>query len=261
MRIEAVVCAVLACALVVGCGGDESFDAELAPTDRVAASDDDAAVELRVESPAPDAGAPASDAAQPMPAPADASTSDAQVADAPDAGPALEQPARPPCVVALHRDADADGYGARGVSMVACDSTSGYVVDGTDCYDGNALARPVAMVGGVDVDRGDGSFDYDCDGVETPLRTEVSTCPTFDASAVHCPPPGWRLPYVDGDLYGDCYETLVRAKADPLSDGWWQTVPACGQTGLRGFTISYTRETSYTCAAPTGPTDQIQTCR
>jgi hypothetical protein len=56
----------------------------------------------------------------------------------------------PPCP-----DADSDGF---------LDATCG----GFDCYDNNPLANP-AQTGYFTVDRGDGSFDYDCSGAEERL--------------------------------------------------------------------------------------------
>ena len=55
-------------------------------------------------------------------------------------------------------DADRDGYGTPYVSTVSCTQPTGYVADGTDCNDGNALSNP----GGTEVCD---SVDNDCDGV------------------------------------------------------------------------------------------------
>ncbi len=67
-----------------------------------------------------------------------------------------------------YADADGDGYSVSGASSVCSGSSlaAGYLASATgqtDCYDGNSNARPgqTAYFGGQ---RGDGSFDYDCNG-------------------------------------------------------------------------------------------------
>ena len=68
-------------------------------------------------------------------------------------------------------DADGDGYGV-GSSTCTCD-TSG-ATQGGDCYDGNANARPGQTSYFVG-DRGDGSWDYNCDGNESRFHTTTAT--------------------------------------------------------------------------------------
>ena len=60
-------------------------------------------------------------------------------------------------------DADGDGYGV-GSSTCTCSSTG--ATQGGDCYDGSNNAYP-GQTAYFEGDRGDGSWDYDCDGVET----------------------------------------------------------------------------------------------
>jgi hypothetical protein len=250
MRIEAVVCAVLACVLV-GCGGDDGV-AEFAPDQVVPSYDDepDAAV---VTTPVDVAAVP--DAAAPVQAPD---------AAAPDLAPAPDAAVPPmPCLVALHRDADGDGFGAVAETMVSCTSRLGYIADASDCYDLNPHARPGSTATYYQEHRGDGSFDYDCDGIETPESTDLATCPVFTDEDSHCPPA--NVPTIQSDsAYRDrCYENQIRAKVDPLVEagGWWQAVPACGTLGLYGFQITFTRETSYQCVAPARTGVQWQNCR
>ena len=45
-------------------------------------------------------------------------------------------------------------------------SSPGYVRDSRDCFDGNANASP-SQDQFFDSNRGDGSFDYNCDGTQT----------------------------------------------------------------------------------------------
>ena len=64
-----------------------------------------------------------------------------------------------------YRDADGDGYGSPSVTTTACSQPSGYVSNSLDCYDSNALANPNGVW--QSYARGDGSWDWNCDGVET----------------------------------------------------------------------------------------------
>jgi hypothetical protein len=64
------------------------------------------------------------------------------------------------CIKTYYRDADGDGYGA-GAPIGMC-ATAGYVLNNTDCYDGNANAHP-GQTACFTTNRGDGSFDYNCD--------------------------------------------------------------------------------------------------
>ncbi|HMV68301.1 MAG TPA: putative metal-binding motif-containing protein [Myxococcota bacterium] len=63
-----------------------------------------------------------------------------------------------------YRDGDGDGYGSN-TTISACSQPSGYVTNHSDCYDGNSRAYPGSNAGYNTQHRGDGSFDYDCDGV------------------------------------------------------------------------------------------------
>ena len=71
----------------------------------------------------------------------------------------------------LYPDADGDGYGAQVAGKCTCTPTAGYTVENNqDCYDGNKYAYP-GNGGWYTSHRGDGSFDYDCDGAETKEHT------------------------------------------------------------------------------------------
>jgi len=84
----------------------------------------------------------------------------------------------------LYTDTDGDFFGA-GERMAVCvgqpEGTEANLPDSLgplpgDCYDANSAANPIAS-GFVPTDRGDGSFDYDCDGMMTPQPiTHVLTC-------------------------------------------------------------------------------------
>lgn len=64
--------------------------------------------------------------------------------------------------VAGYRDGDFDGYGYGSYQTCVGDWVS-YVANNTDCYDSNASARP-GQTQCFSSHRGDGSFDYNCDG-------------------------------------------------------------------------------------------------
>ena len=72
-------------------------------------------------------------------------------------------------------DADADGFGDLRSSSFACTPPSSFVADATDCYDGNPGAYPGSLAQ-MDVDRGDGSYDYNCDGVESLEWPDLFAC-------------------------------------------------------------------------------------
>lgn len=71
-----------------------------------------------------------------------------------------------------YQDADGDGYGA-GTGATMC-ATAGYVTDNSDCYDSNANAKPGSTTCST-VNRGDGSFDYNCAGGATTCGTIYQT--------------------------------------------------------------------------------------
>jgi hypothetical protein len=107
-----------------------------------------------------------------------------------------------PCTLhTFWRDADGDGFGDDQATIVACATPPGYALKGGDCYDHNPSAYPGAP-GGFATDRGDGSFDYDCDKLETPAHTDVD--------------PGYCLCSDFG-----CSQSI----------GWQDAMPACGQIG------------------------------
>jgi len=80
-------------------------------------------------------------------------------------------------------DYDGDGYGRSGGGEWFCGPScpSGWVDNNDDCYDYNANAKP-EFTGYYSVDRGDGSFDYDCDGHVTPNVNRCYTCTVCECS-------------------------------------------------------------------------------
>ncbi|MEZ4241161.1 MAG: putative metal-binding motif-containing protein [Myxococcota bacterium] len=106
-------------------------------------------------------------------------------------------------------DADNDGYGST-ASRCQCapNATSGYdVTDNTDCYDASADAHPGQTTYFYD-HRGDGSWDYNCDGVERKqdARSAVYQCDDYLVVAF---PPQWGCQF---------------------TQGWETSAPGCGET-------------------------------
>lgn len=97
--------------------------------------------------------------------------------------------AAPPCTaIRFYRDLDGDGFGDATHPIEACTAPAHAVKNSGDCYDGNADAHPGQTVLFA-VDRGDGSFDYDCDGAGSPEVTTIGRC----GSVPFCSgTPGWR---------------------------------------------------------------------
>ncbi len=101
-----------------------------------------------------------------------------------------------------HTDMDADGYGDGGNALCLCGPDPTYTtLDATDCFDNNDEAYPGASDFQTQ-QRGDGSFDFDCDGSEEKQHQTLGSC------------------YVDG--LGLCH--LDQA-------GWVGGVPPCGVNG------------------------------
>ena len=78
-------------------------------------------------------------------------------------------------LVTWYQDSDGDLYGNASVTTEACDQPEGYVSDNTDCYDSNANAKP-GQTTCYTTNRGDGSFDYDCDSTDTHCTNCSTSC-------------------------------------------------------------------------------------
>jgi Putative metal-binding motif len=75
----------------------------------------------------------------------------------------------------FHYDYDGDGYGTS-VSKCLCASAGYYTANNDDdCYDFSSIAHP-GQTGWFTMSRGDGSYDYDCDGSTTPQFTTMGSC-------------------------------------------------------------------------------------
>lgn len=133
------------------------------------------------------------------------------------------------------RDADGDGYGDPADCVEVCWglTVEGYVFENDgDCYDGNADARP-GQTAFFAVDRGDGSFDYDCDGAEELWRPSLAVC-----ASEHAPfEAGWLCVCTLGTP-SDCTEWT------------WCKVPGCGETALwdyQGCSAQLAHEATQRC--------------
>ncbi len=107
----------------------------------------------------------------------------------------------------FYYDGDGDGYGVSSpAGQCWCDSGAGaYTADNTnDCYDSNASAHPGAS-GYYTYQRGDGSYDYNCNGSEEKESTAIS---------------------------GGCsWSVITYISCEENGAGFASTVPACGSTG------------------------------
>ncbi len=104
-------------------------------------------------------------------------------------------------------DEDGDGFGDPAGGQHVCGAAPpGFVENSFDCYDGNADAHPDHLGHHV-AHRGDGSFDYDCDGFESLEAARQATCGPW---------PGCET-------------------AGGKGTGWVGSFPACGEEGAWMF--------------------------
>ncbi|MDA9711733.1 hypothetical protein N9U42_05165 [Luminiphilus sp.] len=84
-------------------------------------------------------------------------------------------PPEEPCTT-YYRDYDNDGYGTPTSSQCLSSPTGYYTAtNSSDCFDNNADVNP-AQTEWFSSDRGDGSYDYDCDGQQEKLYYAVGSC-------------------------------------------------------------------------------------
>jgi hypothetical protein len=122
-----------------------------------------------------------------------------------DAGPPVSfdaGPSQDACALfAFYADADGDGFGDPHVAVLACSAPPGHVANSADCYDGNASAHPGQKLFYTS-DRGDGSFDYDCNGSSDQelTATDPQLCVCNNGCSVST---GWRSPVPSCGASGD----------------------------------------------------------
>ena len=148
-------------------------------------------------------------------------------AEKPPASMTAPQPTPTPCVKSTYfTDADGDGHGA-GTAIAMCEAPVGYSPIGDDCDDGNPDAWPgQTMFFGLP--RGDGSFDYDCDGAEDPWRADIATC-SFDpvTGIVTGGTIGWVSECLTSTRYG-CEAWAYKAPPGCGEVGSWRSGAGCG---------------------------------
>lgn len=233
---------------------------EGAPTDSSAQGGaDDAFVDSGDADVAVDAGGALQDAG-PKDAGVDAGSHDAAVDAAveQDAGPTDAGPPDPaPCTRRkYYRDDDADGFGVIASFIEACDPRDSYtaLVAG-DCYDANANVK-LGQTAYFSAERGDGSFDYNCDGAASKRYTQFAVCPDFEDS---CPPPNYWPAGFSCDYLG-----IITPPATEARESGWDTVsiPNCGELGAFGYGLRWNvGNSSYYCGPSLQQTTRRQACR
>ena len=94
---------------------------------------------------------------------------------------------------AYYMDTDGDGFGTTS-SRCLCAPTGYYTSPyNTDCYDGNANAN-TSNTAWYTTDRGDSSYDYDCDGAQTKYYSSKYSCDAWPlcGSALGSFSAGWK---------------------------------------------------------------------
>jgi hypothetical protein len=184
----------------------------------------------------------------------------------PDGGPIdpYPTPQNPDCRTIFYRDLDADGFGDDNASVTSCTQPSGYSLIGGDCYDTNDRAHPGAT-GNFMAHRGDGSFDFDCDGVETLARPAFAVCPAItgacDPSDKVCTAQTLSLSW-QVDLVGGWTDTRAVPCSDDSCPANLLKVPACGEAGHWGTTVNWNLlSRKYACTLPLSGETRIQACR
>jgi hypothetical protein len=136
-----------------------------------------------------------------------------------------------------YQDADGDGYGNKAVSMASCTKPTGYVADDTDCCDTDANAHPGQTMF-FTVPDACGSFDYNCDGVDTPKVNGVS------CGAVMCVLEAGTCVNIGG-----CGQDFSQAACGQI---WTEVGTGCPpapnpNTGLCGYTAGVVQQNLQAC--------------
>ena len=111
-----------------------------------------------------------------------------------------------------YKDSDGDGYGNPSQNIWRLWQSDGYVGNSDDCYDGNKEAYP-GQSNFFEKDRGDGSFDYDCNGVAEREFTDTGECTSDSIITDPVAKQGWDDyipdPGEKGDWLKDCDRKVV----------------------------------------------------
>jgi hypothetical protein len=122
-----------------------------------------------------------------------------------------------------YRDVDGDGYGVSTMTMSSCTPPAGYVANNTDCYDANPdttnaeLAHP-GQTSYFTTNRGDGSFDYNCNS------TADKQLPALDRATTPV-----SVSYVIGGV--GCAQTSCGSCGSASNNIYNSATIGCGQSG------------------------------
>jgi hypothetical protein len=135
-------------------------------------------------------------------------------------------------------DSDHDNYGDPSSSTSACSKPANYVSNNADCYDNNGSAHP-GQNQFYTVHRGDGSFDYDCNGsIEYDHPTTVATCIACSPTLLYL-----KAKKTDGRMCFRCSDTY---------DYSWTTFDITGGTCTAPVVAPGTLTTYYGCSTACG---------
>jgi hypothetical protein len=137
-------------------------------------------------------------------------------------------------------DGDGDGYGIASNSQSFCGSSQStpdlhYAWNSGDCYDSNGNAYPGSSYASG-VNRGDGSFDYNCDGLQTLISIQFASVTYWQGSGSSCSsmsafPGGNNLP-----AYGNSLSCVITGNSSSYS----MTCSGTGSSGVAcGINIGY----------------------
>lgn len=114
----------------------------------------------------------------PTPTPSPVTTSTPTPTPVPTATPTPTPTPTPSCTNG-YQDSDKDGFGAGAFGCYAISTSYNIVSNNSDCYDLNANAKP-GQTSWFGTQRGDNSFDYNCDGTNTKqynyYTSDASSC-------------------------------------------------------------------------------------
>lgn len=153
--------------------------------------------------------------------------------------------------VTWYADTDNDGFGDPNATKPGCANTAPtggkYVKNADDCYDDNISAKP-GQTAFFATERGDGSFDYDCNGASEKQHANVT--------GLSCGKCGTKL----GNICVACGGTF--AGAPQYSMGFGCSLDNCSQSkpfqGFKADVACGATGTMYTCATNSCTTAQTQ---
>ncbi len=159
----------------------------------------------------------------------------------------------------FYRDADGDRFGDPKKTVKACQPPPGFVDNAKDCYDKNRRARPDQR-DYFAVHRGDGSYDYNCDGKQTRRFLARAFCRVKESGGCALAS-GWgrgKIPKCGEPAefsWKVCREQVL-VKAPPEADAG---VPATHSAGA--LVPGAKQKRSYNCRGRKLPWKKRQLCR